>query len=176
MQGDADELTRSLLQKVIIVPGYLSIELSSSGLTSLTDLGRDEELPPGIDLPFTIRRRGVESKITILGASAPTAVDEEMVKVVANARTWFEKLSKGEAESVKDIAEADGVDPGDVSRFLPLAFLAPDIVEAVLDGSQPVELTAEKLKRLRSLPMSWEDQRKMLGFAHGNSPKSATEW
>jgi len=58
----------------------------------------------------------------------------------------------------------DGVDEGDVSRFLPLAFLAPDIVEAILRGEQPVSLTAEKLKRLRNLPKSWEEQRELLGF------------
>jgi len=52
----------------------------------------------------------------------------------------------------------------DVSRFLPLAFLAPDIVEAILAGRKPVELTSEKLKRLRNLPKSWEEQRQLLGF------------
>ena len=57
------------------------------------------------------------------------------------------------------------MDEGDVSRFLPLAFLAPDIIEAILLGKQPIELTPEKLKRLRILPMSWEEQRIVLGFA-----------
>jgi len=52
----------------------------------------------------------------------------------------------------------------DVSRFLPLAFLAPDIVEAILAGRKPVELTFEKLKRLRNMPKSWEEQRQLLGF------------
>lgn len=45
-----------------------------------------------------------------------------------------------------------------------LTLQAPDIVEAILDGKQPVELTAEKLKRLRLLPKSWEEQRQLLGF------------
>jgi len=52
----------------------------------------------------------------------------------------------------------------DVSRFLPLAFLAPDIVEAILAGRKPVELTSKKLKRLRNLPKSWEEQRQLLDF------------
>jgi hypothetical protein len=46
---------------------------------------------------------------------------------------------------------------------LPLAFLAPDIVEAILQGRQPVELTALRLKRTR-LPLSWVEQRRLLGF------------
>jgi len=45
-----------------------------------------------------------------------------------------------------------------------LAFLAPDIVEAILDGTQPVDLTAETLSRLPDLPVSWADQRALLGF------------
>ena len=52
---------------------------------------------------------------------------------------------------------------GDVSRALQLAFLAPDLVEAILDGTQPVALTPERLKRARELPLLWEDQRAMLG-------------
>jgi len=55
------------------------------------------------------------------------------------------------------------VDQGDVSRILPLALLAPDIVEAILKGRQPVELTAARLKRIR-LPLSWVEQRRLLGF------------
>jgi hypothetical protein len=57
------------------------------------------------------------------------------------------------------------MDKGEVSRVLPLAFLAPDIAEAILDGRQPPELTASRLKRLRNLPLNWEQQRRYLGFA-----------
>lgn len=56
------------------------------------------------------------------------------------------------------------MDEGDVSRFLPLAFLAPDIIEAITAGKQSIELTPEKLKRLRVLPKSWEEQHKLLEF------------
>jgi hypothetical protein len=52
---------------------------------------------------------------------------------------------------------------GDVSRSLQLAFLAPDLVAAILDGTQPVALTPERLTRARELPLLWEEQRAMLG-------------
>jgi hypothetical protein len=55
------------------------------------------------------------------------------------------------------------VHQADVSRALPLAFLAPDIVQAILDGRQPVVLTAARLRRIR-LPHSWVEQRRVLGF------------
>ncbi len=50
-------------------------------------------------------------------------------------------------------------------RILPLAFLAPDIVKAILDGRQPVALTAESLRRLPALPTDWDAQRRLLGFS-----------
>ena len=48
--------------------------------------------------------------------------------------------------------------------MIPFAFLAPDIVEAILGGRQPVELTAARLKRVRDLPVSWVEQRHLLDF------------
>ena len=65
--------------------------------------------------------------------------------------------------SLSAIARRAGVHVGDVSRSLQLAFLAPDLVEAILDGTQPVALTPERLKRARELPLLWEEQRAMLG-------------
>ena len=53
--------------------------------------------------------------------------------------------------SVRDIAKNSGVHHGDVSRILPLGLLAPDIVEAIVTGYQPVELTTLRLKRLTDL-------------------------
>jgi site-specific DNA recombinase len=65
---------------------------------------------------------------------------------------------------VREIAKHDGLDPSDVGRILQLAFLAPDIVEAILAGRQPLDLTAKRLKRVGTLPLGWQDQRRLLGF------------
>ena len=65
--------------------------------------------------------------------------------------------------TLTQIATKDETDPSNVSRSLQLAFLAPDLVGAILDGRQPSELTATKLKRLDKLPLLWEDQRALLG-------------
>ena len=50
-------------------------------------------------------------------------------------------------------------------RFVRMAFLAPDIIEAILQGRQPRNLTFRWMKRLTELPLSWEKQRQVLGFA-----------
>jgi len=72
---------------------------------------------------------------------------------------------RGEATSVRVLAKRDKVDPGDIGKALDLAFLAPDIVEAILDGRQPADLTATRLRRLTNLPAAWSEQRRLLGFA-----------
>ncbi len=52
-----------------------------------------------------------------------------------------------------------------VSRIMRLAFLAPDIVEAKLDGYQPADLELERL--MKGIPVSWNEQRRALGFSRG---------
>ena len=54
--------------------------------------------------------------------------------------------------------------PSEISRLLPLAFLAPDIVDSILAGQQPPDLKAKVLTRTSMLPISWEQQRKTPGF------------
>ena len=112
-----------------------------------------------ITVPFTIRRRGVETKLVIAspGADNPKP-DPQLCRLIARARLWFDQLSSGDLSSVRSIAQRDGVHETEVTRALPLAFLAPAIVEAVLDGRQPEGLTATRLKRLSSLPVDWDDQ------------------
>ena len=79
------------------------------------------------------------------------------------ATRWFEDLRSGEAALVLDLANGHGVDRGNVGKALPLACLAPDIVQDILDGRQPLELTASRLKRIGELPASWSAQRQLLG-------------
>ena len=116
------------------------------------------------EVPVAFRRRGVESKIILPGKARAPEPDAELIKVVRDAQRWFDQIVKGRVTTVKEIAEAEGLDAGDVSRFLPLAFLAPDIVEKIIDGEQPIDLNAEKLKRLPLLPKAWIEQRDVMNF------------
>jgi hypothetical protein len=70
----------------------------------------------------------------------------------------MQQLIAGEVVSLKALAAAEGLDPAEISRLLPLACLSPDIVEAVLAGRQPVNVTVERLKRLHDLPLEWSTQ------------------
>ena len=93
------------------------------------------------------------------------APDQNLITTIARAHRWLNLLTTGNVNSINELAEREEVDRNEVSRFLPLAFLAPDIVETILDGKQPVDLTYERLRRMPPLPNSWKEQREHLGFA-----------
>jgi hypothetical protein len=79
---------------------------------------------------------------------------------VARAHRWKELLESGRFGSGTEIAAAQGVDPSYVARILRLTLLAPDIVESILDGTEP---DGASLSRLHRLPSDWEGQRRVLG-------------
>ncbi len=84
-----------------------------------------------------------------------------LIKAVVRAHNWHERILRGELTGTRSIAKATGLAERYVSRILQNAFLAPDIVESILHGRQPVNLTLEKL-RPRD-PLDWEAQRRWLG-------------
>ncbi|MHA1179969.1 MAG: hypothetical protein ACTSSR_04500 [Alphaproteobacteria bacterium] len=94
----------------------------------------------------------------------PPSPDPRLIATIAQGRRWFAEIQGGKAKSLTELAKRHCVDRTDIGRAISLAFLAPDIVEAILEGRQPVELTAARLKRARDLPVSWAEQRQVLGF------------
>ena len=94
----------------------------------------------------------------------PPSPDPRLIASIAQGRRWFAEIRGGKANSLTELAKRQGVDRTDIGRAISLAFLAPDIVEAIFAGRQPVELTAARLKRVRDLPVSWAEQRGVLGF------------
>lgn len=83
-------------------------------------------------------------KLVISGADT-TRTDPVLIKAIARARIWFEELQSGTAKSLQDIDARYEVSDGYVSHLLPLAFPAPVIVEAIVAGQQPADLTSDAL-------------------------------
>ena len=94
----------------------------------------------------------------------PPAPDPHLIKAIAQGHHWFTQIKTGDVSAIRDLAECHGVNQGDISRILRLGLLAPDIVEAIMAGKQPMELTVTRLKRIGDLPISWTEQRGILGF------------
>lgn len=161
---------RCLIQRASVHPDLLHIELRVRDLHRFL-LGQypgDDALAEtviALETPVRLTRRGVETKLIVPSTSASTVnPDAGLIRLIAQAHLWLDDLINGKAGSVRDIARHYGLDEGDVSRVIPLAFLAPDIVEAILAGKHPISLTTQKLKRVCTLPPAWEDQRQSLGF------------
>ncbi len=139
------------------------IDLSADTVSMQLRLAADE--PETIARSITLKRRGVERRIVIPGLGGHEArPDPLLCSLIAKPLVWIDRLTSADPPSMSAIAKAESMSVGDVSRTLQLAFLAPDIVEAILTGRQPVDLTAQKLKRLKELPTEWPAQRRLLGF------------
>lgn len=121
-----------------------------------------------VTVPMTFRKRGGR-KLVIApnGADAwalPRArIDNTMVKALARAHRWKKQLDTGRFQTVQDLAEAEKINPSYIARVLRLTLLAPDIVEAILDGRQPPGLQLDHL--LAPFPVEWERQASSFGFS-----------
>ena len=161
----------ALVAHVTIGPTAILIDVRRAALTSLI-LGRktqhrgarDEVIQ--LNIPICLKRRGIEAKLVITDpAQRRRDVDPRLCMLVAEARLWLGQLVSGEFPTVRAIADKHDMHEADVSRALTLAFLAPDIIKSILDGTQPADLTAETLRRLPNLPMDWNAQQRLLGAA-----------
>ena len=116
-----------------------------------------------IRIPIPLQRRGGRKQImTAEGVSAPARKpprDETLIKALVRAHRWRRKVESGRAKSITDLAEQEGVTDAYVCRLFPLTCLAPDIVEAILDGRQPKGLRLGEM--LGNGPLVWEEQRRL---------------
>ena len=87
--------------------------------------------------------------------------DPALIKAIARGRAWFEELAIGRVRSLHELAKRDGISRRYIRRLIGLAFLSPELVEAILQGRQAVELTATRLTEL-DLPLDWTEQHKLL--------------
>ena len=87
--------------------------------------------------------------------------DPALIKAVARGHLWFEELATGRARSLHELATREGITRRYIRRLVNLAFLSPPLVEAILQGRQPIALTATRLTEL-ALPLDWSEQRRLL--------------
>jgi hypothetical protein len=114
-----------------------------------------------IRIPVRLQRRSGRKLIMMPeGVAAPArkpSRDETLVKALVRAHRWRRRIESGQAKSITDLAEQEGVTDAYVCRLLPLTCLAPAIVEAILDGRQPKGLRLAQM--LGNGPVVWEEQR-----------------
>ncbi|WP_300396574.1 recombinase family protein [Henriciella sp.] len=152
---------KQLVQRIDLRPGEITLTMDRDAIAEVTDLQPDD-LVSGSMIhveTFAQRKRGVET-VLILGAETPSR-DETLIKAVARAHDWAEQWRAG--TSLSDIAKSIGWTTSPLRQRLKLAFLSPAIVQAILEGRQPADLSLEKLLRT-DIPLDWDRQAKVLGF------------
>ncbi len=143
---------------IVVRQDKISIRLQANKLLRQLACAGDilSEASISIDIEVQIRRRGHELKLIYAAPeSRPAMRDDRLIQLLGQARIAHQQLLSG---PMKGTAKSHAV------RMARLNFLAPDIVTAILEGRQPVELTTRALLRASDLPMEWTEQRRMLGF------------
>jgi len=93
-----------------------------------------------------------------------------LIKAIARAQSWYEQVVQGEALDMRSLARQAGLTERYVGKVFGCAFLAPDIIESILEGRQPHDLNFEKL--CQNIPLSWAEQREHFGFPPVSSQRS----
>lgn len=110
-----------------------------------------------IHVPFRIVKRGGRKEMVLPDGAEPTRKpDNTLVKALARAFRWKRMLESGEFASISELAENEGIAFTYMARVLRLTLLAPDIVEAILDGRQRPEVTLARF--LEPFAVEWSRQ------------------
>jgi hypothetical protein len=117
-----------------------------------------------LTVPVAFKRSGFELRLVVPGKETAARPDQSLVRLIARAHQMRDRLVGAPEQTITQLAEQERLTASYLTRLLRLAFLAPDIVTAVLDGRQPLELSANKLMADTRLPIDWSGQLQALGF------------
>jgi hypothetical protein len=116
-----------------------------------------------VQIPMALKKRGGRKVIlapdggsAVLGARRHKA-DTALVKALARAYRWQLLLETGRFATIGDLARTEKVNPSYLARILRLTLLAPDIVEAILDGGAVDRIGMAAL--MKPFPIDWDAQR-----------------
>ena len=110
-----------------------------------------------LHVPFRVAKRGGRKEIQLPpGAPAQRKVDNTMVKALGRAFRWKRMLETGDFATINELADREGIAPSYMTRVLRLTLLAPDIVDAILDGRTGPGVTLAAI--LEPFPLVWQGQ------------------
>ena len=163
----------TLIDRIDVGTHRIDIHLRSTRLAALLDVAATplpsatEDEIQSLSIPVRLRRSGRAIRMLIAGTDpfATAKPDARLVKLLIKARRFNATLLDSDGVPFAALVKRQGVSPSYFTRLVRLSYLAPDITEAILDGRQPRDLTADKLLAHSRLPLGWHEQRTVLGFA-----------
>lgn len=115
-----------------------------------------------VKVPILFSTRRGRKRVLAIDGTELTAVPAEpqinnaLVKAISRAHRWQQMLEGGEYATLRELADAERINPSYVSRVLRLTLLSPALIEAILDGRQTGAVNLPML--MRSLPSRWDEQ------------------
>ncbi|MDG6078935.1 recombinase family protein [Erythrobacter litoralis] len=156
---------RTCIEKVIIAPTQISVELAATELCGLLSIAPSSPaiINPTLSIDASLRRSGRAVRLIQHGVSESTEAmpHEHLLKLLHRARAWWHMMLDRKL-TVSALAREQQVTSSYASRVVRLNFLAPRIVEAIVTGQQPIDLDAKKLLGLSDLPLAWSEQEELL--------------
>jgi site-specific DNA recombinase len=163
-------LLESTVTRVVVREHNVQILLSKHGLRDAllgpqdvdfpAELGGDDSIT--LEAGAQLARHGGEMRLQ-LSPDAPGSKprpDPSLLRAIARAHDWVDRMLRGDTANQRSIAAETGHDERYISRILPLAFLAPDLIEAILEGKQLPHLSL--VASLQSISADWSQQRTIL--------------
>ncbi|HET7446528.1 MAG TPA: hypothetical protein VFJ49_01140, partial [Methyloceanibacter sp.] len=162
----------ALIERIDVGLNRIDIHFHPTRLGTLLDIAATP-LPSTTDqtqtlsVPIELRHSGREIRILIdeTDPFATAKPDARLIKLLIKARRFNATLVDSGGAPFAALVKREGVSPSYFTRLVRLSYLAPDIIQAILDGRQPRDLTADKLLAHSRLPLTWREQRTVLGFA-----------
>lgn len=181
---DLRDLLAAFLRRVVVTEDQIEVGLSGAGLRRLLEGGdrviadnllsvrEPLDLNDLITLTIEAKRKrcGGEVHLVVPPNSSGSVWQPKpaLIKAIARAYGWYEKIMQGEARDMRSLARQAGLTERYVGKVFGCAFLAPDIIEAILSGHQPQDLNFEKL--CQHIPLDWAEQRMQFGFPQTAQP------
>jgi hypothetical protein len=162
---------RDIVVQVRALEDRLEIDLAIPQIAELLECMLGDEIMPVQTISTAIRltRTGRTIRLVqddgLLGRQ--DGADPALVKLIINARKWWGTLAEGEMD-ILNLAQQEGVTASWMTRVVRLAFLAPDVVDAILDGRQHAHVEAKALCRTDAVPASWQKQAAQLLPLHAS--------
>ena len=162
-------LVLDIVERVTIAANRIDIRLSRAKDRRGAGSGRRSQRPDLDPVILSIEaklRRAGKGKRLVIANGAEAEVNAGLVELIKDAFTIRIQLLSGSDDSIEAMSGRLGMNKGRLTSLVRLSYLAPDIVRALLEGRQPIELTPTRLLRLsKDLPHDWSEQRHVLGFA-----------
>jgi len=159
---------RTLLPRVTIDRAQLRLEVSRTALRAALGLPANPQRKSRLYEKVTPARfiqRGSQLKLIAKPADEfEGGIDEDLIRSLARAHAWWRQLKIGDVHSTDDIVRRENLTPSYVTRILRLAFLAPDIIEAILAGRQPPGTSVRQMTQGKRIPIDWAEQRRLFNF------------